>query len=245
SSEMNSAFPPAALSAQAVAARSFALSRIKRSSSRLGGADVTDDIFTQVYRGEERTTQKIYETVDHTRGVILIYNGRLFDSIFHDTCGGQTEPVNLIWDGPFMEPLKGRICGYCYGSKFNHWSVTIDEQEIIKKLSLENASSIDDIRVIESAPGGHARTLGIKIPGKFEEMIISAQPFRIALGPNKLFSTYFKIKKIGNTFEFSGRGWGHGVGLCQEGTRGMTEKGFNTLQVLEYYYPGAKVVKIY
>ncbi len=249
SSEMNSAFPPHALSAQAVAARTFALFRIKRAQKKRVNPnydfDVTDDIFTQVYRGEERSGQKIYAVVDNSRGVILTYQGRIFESIFHDTCGGRTEPVHLVWSGPLVEPLKGRICGYCYDSRFNHWQVTIPARDIITKLKLPETKSIENIRIVDSAPGGHARTIGIKLSDSPEEIKMNAQKFRIALDPNKLYSTRFEIKKRGQSFEFTGRGWGHGVGLCQEGARGMAEKGFNTLEILEYYYLDTRAVKIY
>jgi stage II sporulation protein D len=250
-SEMYSKYPTYALSAQAIASRTFALFRIKQNysskntSSKLFGCDATDDIFTQVYRGEERVNNKTMEAVNNSKGVVLEFNGKIIYSIFHDTCGGATESGNLVFQLTHIPPLAGRICGFCYDSKYNNWNAVLTEKEIIKELGLESVSKIDAIIPLQKAPGGHITSIGIKVPERTADIVMDAQKFRIALDPNKVRSTKFEVVKNGDKFEFKGNGWGHAVGMCQEGARGMAIKDFDTLQILEYYYPESRVVKIY
>jgi len=249
SSEMDESWPEYSLAVQAITARSFAFYRIKQSavgqSKKLFDYDLTDDIYSQVYRGEERTGPKTRKAADQTRGIILSYDAKIFNCLFHDTCGGHTEPADLVWGGGVsVPPLQGRPCGFCYHSKHSQWKAEFTQKEIIKALDLKSRE-IEDIMITKIAPGGHIVELSLKVAGRDEPIIFQAQKFRIALNPNKLKSTLFKVTKKGNVFEFTGRGWGHAVGMCQEGTRGMSESGFTPLQVLEYYYPQARVVKIY
>ena len=247
SSEMDESWPQDSLAAQAISARSFAFFRIKQFaigvSKKPFDYDLTDDIYSQAYRGEERTGPKTKQAVEQTRGVVMSYESKIFNCLFHDTCGGHTEPGDLIFSLTPIPPLAGRNCGFCYHSKHSQWKVEFTQDEISNALGLKGA--IEAILVTKTAPGGHAVELLLKISGRNEPIIFQAQKFRIALNPNKLQSTLFKVTKKDRIFEFIGRGWGHAVGLCQEGTRGMSEKGFTPLQVLEYYYPQAKVVKIY
>lgn len=248
SNEMDESWPQDSLAAQAISARSFAFYRIKQSavgqSKKLFDYDLTDDIYSQVYRGEERTGPKTKQAADQTRGIILSYDAKIFNCLFHDTCGGHTEPGDLVFSLTPIPPLAGRSCGFCYHSKHSQWKAEFTQKEIIKALDLKSRE-IEDIMITKIAPGGHIVELALKVAGRDEPIIFQAQKFRIALNPNKLKSTLFKVTKKNGSFEFTGRGWGHAVGMCQEGTRGMSESGFTPLQVLEYYYPQARVVKIY
>lgn len=256
-SEMYSRYPTYALATQAVASRTFALFRIRQNhlsrssndgqqtTNNLSDFDLTDDVYSQVYKGEEQVDKKTIEAVDKTRGVVMEFNGRIFYSIFHDTCGGATEPGNLVFGLTSITPLNGRGCGYCYQSKYYKWCAVFTEEEIIQKLKLEGVSRIDAITSLQNGPGGHIISIGLKIPDRSADMIMDAQKFRIALDPNKLRSTKFDVTRKDKSFEFTGYGWGHAVGMCQEGANGMALKDFDTLQILEYYYPESRVVKIY
>ncbi|MBA7581083.1 hypothetical protein ES708_22983 [subsurface metagenome] len=251
-SEMDTRYPAMALSVQAVSSRTLALFRIKRRRIKLQQPDytpqledefdLTDDVFSQVYRGEERVNKKSLKVVQDTQGVILAYQGRIFESLFHDTCGGHTEPAHLVWGGTGVAPLNGTKCGFCGHSRFSHWTATYSEEEIIKKLKLKTRS-IDQIESLKNGPGGHIMSIGLETPAKLIKM--NAQRFRIALDPNRLRSTLFNVRKNGSSFEFTGQGWGHAVGMCQEGAHGLARQKATTLRILEYYFPRARVVKIY
>jgi stage II sporulation protein D len=251
-SEMDTRYPQFALGAQAIASRTFALFKIKETYYRINMGnnkpevdfDVTANIYSQVYRGEERADSKAIEAVDKTRGVYLEYKGRIIYSIFHDTCGGATEPGDMVFNLTLIPPLRGVTCGFCYHSKFSSWKASFSEREIIEKLKTDDVKRIEEIIAARTAPGGHIASVGLKVSDDYTK-IMDAQKFRIALDPNRLRSTKLKIVKDGDMFEFTGEGWGHAVGLCQEGANGMALKDFNTLQILEYYYPECRVVKIY
>ncbi|MDI6733803.1 MAG: SpoIID/LytB domain-containing protein, partial [Planctomycetota bacterium] len=149
SSEMDEGWPEISLSAQAIAARSFAFFRIKNRASRKqgGGADgfrdydLTDDVFSQVYKGEERTGPKTRQAVENTRGVILSYDAIIFNSLFSSTCGGHTEPGELVFGLTPITPLRGRPCGFCFHSKRSNWQVRFSEDEIIKSLGLSGGGA--------------------------------------------------------------------------------------------------------
>ncbi|MFH0889508.1 MAG: SpoIID/LytB domain-containing protein [Planctomycetota bacterium] len=248
SSEMDESWPENSLDAQAITARSFALFRIKQFgtySQKAFDYDLTDDIYSQVYRGEERTGPKTRQAVEKTRGIIISYNSLIFNTLFSDTCGGSTEPGDLVFGLTPLPPLQGRKCGFCYNSKHFQWNTEFTNDEIIKALNLKGVTKIKDIEITRTAPGGHAVEVALKMEGRNSPIIFQAQKFRIALNPNKLKSTMFKIIKKNGYFEFIGHGWGHAVGMCQEGTRGMSEQNFTPLQILEYYYQESKIVKIY
>ncbi len=250
SSEMDENWPQESLEAQAITARSFAFYRIKQSNlagnqTRIFDYDLTDDVFSQVYRGEECTGPKTRQAVEKTRGIIIVYDSAIFNCIFHSTCGGHTEPINMVFGGPDAIPsLKGISCGFCNQAKYFQWQAGYSQEEIIKMLNLKNIQAIDDILITTTGPGGHGTEITLKISGS-SDIIMQANRFRLALGPNKLRSTNFRITRRDNVFQFTGRGWGHAVGMCQEGTRGMSHQNFRPLQILEHYYPESKIVKIY
>lgn len=247
SSEMDESWPAEALAAQAITARSFAFYRIKQSKLKTSDidCDLTDDIYSQVYRGEERTGSNTRRAVQETRGIIIAYNGKIFNSLFHDTCGGRTEPGELVFKLTPLPPLSGRVCGFCGQSKFTNWQARYTQPEIIQALKLDKSTRIEDIKITKTAPGGHGLEFALTIAGRRDDMLWEAQKFRIALNPNRFRSTLVRISKSGNDFELTGHGWGHAVGMCQEGARGMSLANSTPLAILEYYYPEVKVVKIY
>ncbi|MFH1227916.1 MAG: SpoIID/LytB domain-containing protein [Planctomycetota bacterium] len=247
SSEMDESWPEGALAAQAISARAFTFFRIKQSKLKQPAIDydLTDDIYSQVYRGEERTGPKTRKAVEDTRGIIVAYNGKIFNSLFHDTCGGYTESGELVFKLTPLPPLVGRKCGFCEHSKYTNWQARYSQKEIINGLKLGNDTYIENIRPFKTAPGGHILELNLKIKGKQQEITYEAQHFRISLGPNKLRSSMFTVKKTGDDFEFTGKGWGHAVGMCQEGARGMSKQEYCPREILEYFYPESRVIKIY
>lgn len=245
SCEMNYNWPASALASQTIASRTYALYRIKHNKLRPqpNDYDLTDDHFSQVYQGEARTHQNIHNVVKQTRGVVITYQGKIINSMFHSTCGGHTESGHVIFRLTDIQPLHGNVCGFCSHAKYFSWQTVIPESDIITKLKLKKVSSIKSLRITEQTLTGRALMLGIKLPDT-TELLWDANKFRIALGPSRLRSTHFTVHKIGTAFEFTGHGWGHGVGMCQEGTRGMSRHNMNPLDILEFYYPQSKVTRI-
>lgn len=246
--EMKLDWPDAALRAQAVAARTYALWELKRmrATAASTGVDLYDDTSAQSYLGMERENDKARRIVQETRGQILVFAGALVPALYHSNCGGGTEPGYLYFVVPNIAPLAGRTCGYCANTSFSAWRATYTKREIGDILFPRGGKkNVTRVRVAEAAPGGHAARIGIMTAGSSHELLYNANDFRRALGNDRLRSTHFALRDLGSSYEFTGQGWGHGVGLCQYGARGMSMQGFSGPEILQYYYPGAELVRIY
>ncbi len=103
---------------------------------------------------------------------------------------------------------------------------------------------LKNISVEERNVSGRIRSLRLE-DDKGESAVVSAKDFRQMMGPDVVRSTNFTIVVKGAKVVFSGKGWGHGVGLCQWGAFGMSRKGYDYKEILAFYYPGSRVTKIY
>lgn len=248
-SELTPSYPLQALIAQAIAARTYALFEVK--SAKISGRwfDLRDDTGSQAYNGISSETPKTIDAVLQSRGIVLIYNDGLFKAFYHSTCGGYTESVKDIFKEPDIPPLKGRKCNYCEISKFYEWNTVISKQDLAQFLinaKLIPDGWVDRIAVAAALPSGRADVLKLYLAGgKTAEKNVSAAEFRAAVGATYLKSTYFVIEDLGNGFRFYGRGYGHGVGMCQMGAVGMAESAISAIDILQYYYPFSQMVKIY
>ena len=230
-----------ALQAQVIAVRTYAIYKRKIRANALYHINKLD----LAYKGSYLNQDKSKEIVDKTRGTVMVYDWKLFPGYFHSTCGGHTEDINLVFNLKSIPPLSGVNCGYCTNSKYYHWKKILGKKDIQNKLNSAK-SKIKIIRNISTeqiGPGGHCSTIKIDHAGGTKR--VNANDFRLIIGPNNLRSTSFSIKSSGSSFVFDGKGWGHGVGLCQYGTQNMAKSGFRWFDILRYYYPKIDLVKIY
>ena len=236
--EISPAWPKEAVKAQAVAARSFALNKKLKNIGK--SYDLCATITSQVYGGLSGEDPRSNEAIDETRGEILIDQGKPIAAYYHATCGGETENVENVWGGrlPYLKSVR---CKYCKDSPHYEWEKELSLSEISNALSRKGISEIESIEVYKRSNTG--RVVKLVIEDEFGKHIISGNQFRMALGPNVIRSTYFKMKEKRGRVEFKGKGWGHGVGMCQWGARGMAEKGYNYKEILKHYYPNAKIKK--
>jgi len=107
-----------------------------------------------------------------------------------------------------------------------------------------NIKNLKNIRILNKDISGRARTLVIECK-KNRKVFISGSEFRKIIGYDLLRSTFFTIKKSKDKFTFIGKGWGHGVGMSQWGAKVMGEIGYTTDEILEFYYPGTRIKKVY
>ena len=240
---METMWPMEALKTQAVAARTYAMYRKKIRKHK--EFDVTNDTFSQVYGGRSAERYRTNLAVKKTRGEILSFNGEVLSAYYHSTCGGVTLSSNDVWQEEILIPLRGAKCNYCYNSPHYKWKRNFHLQDIQEKLNAEGyqAGTIKDIRVDKRTKEGLVQIL--KITGRNGEVVkVSGKEFRGILGPNLIKSSRYRIKMKGYYCDIIGRGWGHGVGMCQWGTRGMAKQRYNYKTILNYYYPGAKIVRL-
>lgn len=240
--EISHKWPINAIKAQAVAARTYAMYQIETSKTR--DFDVNADTSSQVYGGYYSEKRKTNRAVNFTSGQVLKFKGKVFPAYFHATCGGVTESSSELWDID-IAPLKGgRLCTFCVASPHYYWRTSFSLKELQNKLKEKYClkGDLKDIVVTKRNSNGRIRTLKV-IDGSGESFTISAKDFRGVVGPNLIRSTNFTIVFEKNNIVFNGKGWGHGVGLCQWGAYGMSRAGYDYKDILSFYYPGAKIVK--
>ncbi len=241
SSEVPMSWAEDTILAQTVTARTFTLYQKKRHDTEAYHIRKLD----LAYKGKSNESAIAVEAVKKSEGIIMVYDQQIFPGYFHSTCGGHTEDAGLVFKKKSIPPLAGVPCGYCEDSKYYRWSREINKNEIVKKLykSTGNSNSLISLKPIDIGPGGHAGSIKIHTSKKEHEM--NANVFRLQIGPKKLLSTAFTISNNGKKVKINGRGWGHGVGLCQFGSQKMGTLGFKWENILKHYYPGIDLIKAY
>jgi len=246
--ETNPEWPLEVLKAQAVVSRTYAVKRIGRHQEE--GFDFCSEVHCQVYRGVNGEDKRTNYAVDLTKGEVLTYKNQLADTVYHACCGGRTENPENVWSTYQQSPeyLKGVICKYCKSSKHYRWEKIINEELLIQKLN-NSGYKIDkllSIKIYSKSKTGRAKEIAIKYiyNNNRHTLVLLANRFRLIVDPWQIKSTNFvSIIKQDKKYIFSGKGWGHGVGMCQEGAKVMADKGYDYRQILEYYYPGTEIQK--
>lgn len=231
------------LKAQAIVSRTFALTRML--DRRDEEYDVMSGVFSQVYAGKKIENERTNEAVEATKGQFLTYNGKLFPAYFHSTCGGATTAADLVWPVKPHPALRGVECKFCAKSPHYKWEGKVTPGEIKEKLAKHGmpVKEVLDIKAGKKDATGRAHVLVIK--STWWEKTVDANAFRVWIDPMKLKSNL--ITKIRRTedgaFVLKGKGWGHGVGLCQYGMKYLGQLGYSYREILGFYYPGAQIIE--
>ncbi len=253
-SEMPAHWPPEALKAQAVAARTYALYRMQRALDEGMTGVLRATVLDQVYRGVRAESGPTDAAVAATRGEALTVDGQWLVAYFHSSCGGRSERPASVWgvseerrrDAVWLAANE-RVFGErddpgCIESPWSTWRTTITKSQVAASLrKLTGMRSIDRIEVAaRTASGRVARFLVVgRVGTRRVQKTINGQAARMAIGPQRLRSLLCTVESSGSRVLFSGAGWGHGVGLCQWGARGRAEHGDDYRAILAGYYPGA------
>jgi stage II sporulation protein D len=232
-SEMPSSFPMEALKAQAVAARTYALQK------KLEGYDTPwhlgSSVISQVYKGLEAHDPRTREAVESTRGQILTFRLQPIEAYFHASCGGRTESGldALARDLPYLKSVE---CP-CSALPQSHWTLNLSRAEAQKALGGPKPSAL---RVLGTSRTGRAQRVELS-PGRS----LDAVTFREKLGYLKVKSLQFEVQPNKDGWQLSGKGFGHGAGLCQWGANALAEKGQGYAKILAHYYPGTELQTLY
>ena len=244
-----------ALKAQAVAARTYAY---KHFGSRVAqGFDVYADTRDQVYKGLHSATELTDKAVRETEGVVMTYNGEFITAYYHSTCGGETEGV-ATWGRPDHPYLKNKPdlrpdgTPWCRESSYSEWTREFTEDELRDlfqinakeaKANVPSFSSIKSMHIQDTLKSGRIHTLVIETNnGSFTAKADKIR-WLFKRGGTILPSSFFRIHKNGNDWILKGKGFGHGVGLCQMGARARAQAGQSYIQILTHYYPGITLEK--
>jgi len=262
--EMPDYWEPAALKAQAIAARTYCL-YIKNRFGINRCWDVRPTAANQVYLGVKAESGRVWKAVNQTQGQVLVCRKdeatmqyEIFPAYYSSTCGGHTENSSKVF-GDSFEPLVGVACPYCKNvakPSFFFWPmVQFDKKDVTNKVlrNYPKLKSLGEVKNItpakQSKYGNFSRLTLVKLTGSSGESgFLRAEDLRLTIDPtgNKLRSTICQIVNMAGAWAFlSGRGYGHGVGMCQCGAQGMAREGKIAAEILFYYYPGSKIASVY
>lgn len=234
--EMPASFPEEALAAQAVAARTYAVYHLRAGKAGRRWIGTADQNF-QVYRGVEAEAARVLRAVERTRGLILVWQGQVFPAYYHSTCGGRTRDAAEAFGQRSIPPLAGSECGACGGAPHFRWTARLPRTEVAERLGL---ARLDRIGMAASSRGPSR----VRVAGPEGETLLTRDEVRSRLGTRAVRSPDFELKDEGDRIVFEGRGFGHGVGLCQEGAAGFAARGWGFAEILDRYYPGAATLRI-
>ena len=227
--------------------------------------DVCADDHCQRYQGIVHARNcHVEEAISQTRGQILTYDGEICDARFHKCCGGDTEEFQYCWEDtpkPYLVSVHDPWCNTSdkqilsqvlndYDQEtpdFYHWTVEYTQEqlsELVNRKLKDDFGLITDLIPLERGKSG--RIWKLKIVGTKKTFTIGKElEIRRALSESHLLSSAFEVEREGDRFILHGKGWGHGVGLCQIGAAVMGEQGKTYDEILLFYYRNAKIQQIY
>ena len=238
--EMPPGFPAAALQAQAVAARTYAV--LKKLEARTEGrdADLGTSTRSQVYPGQGAVDPRARAAAEATRGEVLVKDHLPIGAYYHSTCGGRTESgaEALGRDLPYLPSVE---CGRCQDSPKARWTRRLSAEELGRAAGLGGAAT--SVAVTARTPSG--RAAAVEVASGERRVRLPGPELRQLVGLDRLPSLAFTVREEPGAFLFEGRGSGHGAGLCQWGAAGWARAGEGYRQILARYYPGTEIVRMY
>ena len=241
SKEMSPSFPLEALKAQTVAARSFAMKNRHRHEAE--GFDLCATTHCQVYDGFN-DFESIARAVDETRGEILMFGGKIADANFHTDSGGMTENVGEVWGtaAPYLVAVREIF------KLGESWTIKVS----VKDFSSRFGDGFGELKSVKLSPltigkeaddrSSSGRVKSAQIVGTKKTVTLTGNDLRRKFS---LPSTLFDMRLDGDEVIFTGYGHGHGVGMSQVGAKSYAADGWSYEKILEHYYRGAKLKKVY
>lgn len=215
---------------QSIISRTYALANFRRHSPE--GFQLCNKVHCQVYHGKSRFEPLIPKGVMATRGVVLVDDEiALITAAFSSNCGGKTRNSEEVWSKP-LSYLKAVSDTFCLAGEHAEWQLKIGTDKW-KKYQHENLNLIP----LQSGKGAALdRTISEFQYGKSDLNAIRSY--------FSLNSTRFVIEEHTDSVTFIGRGFGHGVGLCQEGAMAMARQHFTYQEILNFYYTNIHLIEL-
>lgn len=235
---------PESLKAMAVAARGYA----KRFTGQHAkeGFDFCDTTHCQVFYWRS-VTEKIRMAVEATRGEYLSYEGKVAATFYHQNCGGTTAASGETWAQVSEPYLSVHPDPFCVASRRLQWKTTLTHEQINKALRASGLQPPQNWQTLEiSSRNSSGRASMLNLAGAdpvnfpLSESALRSAVNRV-LGAKRIRSDLYELRNSGTRVVFSGRGAGHGVGLCQAGAEEMARQGKTYKEILSFYYPGTQV----
>jgi stage II sporulation protein D len=249
-----------ALKAQAVAARTYSLSKLGQYAD--GGYDLEATIADQVYKGVKGEYSLGNQAVELTKTEVLVDDGKLVHAYYHANSGGKTEDVKKVWGKPpksYLTPVvDDDFCSwadnYSWEENWTGQGLTNNVREFLRKTNVLPTSQMGnllDLRVLSRTPSGRVEVLEVltdqgsyRILGDRIRWALRKGNDSNSILPSTRFDLQIQRDTNGSIQKITarGKGNGHGVGMCQTGAIGMARKGYSYKDILTFYYHGAKIV---
>lgn len=251
-----------AVKAQCMAARTYAMRHLQQYQGE--EYDLKSTIADQLYDGMGVENKLVNKAIDESAGMVIYYHDTYINAYYHSTCGGMTDDIQQVWDRPEQPYLKSvSDSGACSWSKYYTWTETFTEEQLRSRieryLSTDKGreiriGQITDINVQDRTSGGRVNTLLVRTESdiyRFKKDQIRwvtrrSNNYDLIL-PSARFDVDISRGGKGNILSVTlkGRGYGHGVGMCQCGAIGLARNGRTAEQIITKYYAGAELKKLY
>lgn len=229
--------PDAAQQALAITARTFALANLQR--HRREGFDMCDTTHCQVLRASTDASRRAAEA---TAGRVLLYEGQPASVFYSASCGGHTELASAVWPGAVDHAAPSQRDDACRYEPPWESTIRVDEVERALRAAGHRGDRLRDLQIIDRTSSN--RVARLRVQG-FTPNEVTGHDFRMAVGRTvgwqRLKSTAFEIRRTSGGFRFTGRGFGHGVGLCVIGAGQRARQGTSADEILSFYFPTLRV----
>lgn len=233
---------------QAIISRTYAISHRGRHARE--GFDLCSGTHCQLYEPvrltSSRWTDVARKAVARTERELLWFEGTPAEPLFHADCGGRTSSATSVWGGMAPSYLAGTRDEGPARDAHVEWTFETRTSELRDALNRDARTSVgtslQSVDISTRDEAGRAERITLR---GTRTVTVRGEVFREAvtraLGTRTLRSTLFTLRRSGDRFVFSGRGFGHGVGLCQTGALARLRSGVSPEQVLAFYYPGTTI----
>jgi stage II sporulation protein D len=233
--------------AMAVVARTYAMRFLGQHAAE--GFDFCDTTHCQVF-GWKGANAAVRGAVSATRGEVLRFEGKMAQAFYHQSCGGTTAAAREAWPAVTEAYLTSHADMYCAARGVLKWESSIrvaDADRALRAAGIAMPAGWRAIEIASRSESGRAQRLKLS-GGAGGSAAISASTFRFAvdreLGWNKIRSDLYDVRTAGEQIIFSGRGSGHGVGMCQAGAEEMAREGKSYHEIFSFYYPGTQIAAL-
>lgn len=246
--EMPARWPLEALKVQAVASRTYALWKMKNSSYE--SYDLKPSVADQVFKMERFDAYNgvhpsVAKALSETANMYLATASakKVVKAYFHSDCGGDTESADVVWgqSRTHTSSVRDVACAQRKSDWQSQWPLKDFREKLMREFVLPDNLHILDVVVRAQSKSQRVENVDILFNKGFLKRV-SGEDLRRILGYDKIKSTLFAVQTIGQQIVFSGRGHGHGVGMCQWGARSMAASGKSYKDILKHYYPRAHLV---
>lgn len=220
---------------QATICRTYVLAHLRKHEK--DGFNMCDKEHCQVFKGKSLSNIEIINAVQETSNSVLVdENLNLIVAAFHSNCGGQTISSADVWNKAqsYLQPVRDT---FCINARNAHW-----EKEVNKKIWIKYLRK----KIPQLDSTGLIRNYNFAQPQRIRDFIVRdiKIPLKEIRSDFNLKSTYFSVEDAGETLIFKGKGFGHGIGLCQEGAIRMAKTGYSYSDIIHYYFKNVNIVNL-